>query len=71
MKTEFHHIKKTTSYGHYNIIGEVNGKRVEVTTTNSDLWDSYNNDEIGDIPYYTKEEIKKLAIIELEKATLN
>ena len=65
MKTEFHRIKLSKSYGHYIIIGQVNGQEIETTTTNADLFDSYNSDES---PYYSEIELKEICeeLLELE-----
>ena len=44
MKTENIQIRRTSSYGHYRITGEVNGIEVSCITTDSETFD-YLNDE--------------------------
>lgn len=44
MKTENIQIKRTSSYGHYRITGEVNGTEISCITTDSEAFD-YLNDE--------------------------
>ena len=44
MKTENIRIERTKSYGHYRVIGTINGTEVSCITTNSEAFD-YLNDE--------------------------
>lgn len=44
MKTENIQIRRTSSYGHYRITGEVNGIELSCITTDSETFD-YLNDE--------------------------